>query len=682
MALLYKDITDCYKRLEQTTKRLEKIYHIAQLLKKCETAELDSVTLLLQGRVFPVWSQYKIGVAARIVIKALSQSTGNSVQTIESVWQKTGDLGLAVADVIEQKKQSTLGSFMAVSQQGKTIAGLTLEKVYKTLQKLASQDGSGTMSRRVQLIADLLTSATPTEARFIARTVVGELRTGAAEGVLRDAIVHAFFPPIIGISSVCPSCHEVIPAASPCPSCLAKIEKKENSFANIQKRYIELFPYDEDAPETSDILIVHDLSDVYDLKRYKAIMPDTEYFARECYSYIVDSIQRAYDFVNDFGTVATKAKTKGLHGVRSITLVSGKPVKAMLYLKAADIKTAFESLKTPAAVEYKYDGFRVQIHVKDGNVQLFTRRLDDITKQFPDVVKAIQQDILASDDAHPITSCIFDAEIVGIDPETKKSIPFQKISQRIKRVHNIHEMMTQVPVTVHVFDVLLLNDTMYLDTELSERRALIEQVIDNKSETVVCATQLVTDDLDKANAFYQKSLSLGFEGIMVKSLDAPYKPGARVGYGMKVKPIMETLDLVITRAEWGEGKRSEWLSSFILSCQDDDGNLYEIGRVGTGIKEIGSENEQELSFENITNMLVPLIKGDKDAKVVEVEPQIVLEVAYEELQASTTYGSGYALRFPRVVQIRMDKPVSEISDLAYIKDLYTNQRGRNDTTDE
>lgn len=680
MALLYKDITDCYKRLEQTTKRLEKIYHIAQLLKKCETNELDSVTLLLQGRVFPVWSQYKIGVASRIVIKALSQSTGNSVQAIESVWQKTGDLGLAVAEVIEQKKQSTLGSFMAVSQTGKTIAGLTLEKVYKTLQKLASQDGSGTVARRVQLIADLLASASATEARFIARTVIGELRTGAAEGVLRDAIVHAYFPPIIGITSLCPSCHEFIPATSPCPFCLAKIEKKENSFAKIQERYKKHFHYDDEAPEASGVLVVHDLSDVYDLQKYNVILPDTEYFARECYSYIVNSIQRAYDFVNDFGTVAQKAKTEGLYGVRSITLVSGKPVKAMLYLKAADIKTAFESLGTPAAVEYKYDGFRVQIHVKDGTIQLFTRRLDDITKQFPDVTKAIQNDILNGSDG--ITSCIFDAEIVGIDPETKKSIPFQKISQRIKRVHNIHEMMTQVPVVVHVFDVLLLNDTMHLDTELSSRRALIEQTIDGKSETVVCATQLVTSDLDQANAFYQKSLSLGFEGIMVKSLDAPYKPGARVGYGMKVKPIMETLDLVITRAEWGEGKRSQWLSSFILSCQDDDGNLFEIGRVGTGIKEIGSQDEQELSFENITNMLMPLIQGDADAKIVDVDAQIVLEVAYEEIQASTTYGSGYALRFPRVVQIRMDKPVSEISEISFIKDLYTNQRGRNDSTTE
>nr|MBC8444372.1 DNA ligase [Candidatus Woesearchaeota archaeon] len=189
---------------------------------------------------------------------------------------------------------------------------------------------------------------------------------------------------------------------------------------------------------------------------------------------------------------------------------------------------------------------------------------------------------------------------------------------------------------------------------------------------VVLAKQLITESVEEAEKFYSESLDAGEEGIMVKKLDAPYKPGSRVGYGVKVKPVMETLDLVIIGAEWGKGKRKGWLSSFEIACVDEEGNLYGIGKVGTGIKELETEGVGA-TFDQLTKLLKPLITAEKGTKVV-IKPTLVVEVNYEEIQKSPTYNSGYALRFPRMIQIREDKPINEASTLELVKELYHSQR--------
>ncbi len=158
---------------------------------------------------------------------------------------------------------------------------------------------------------------------------------------------------------------------------------------------------------------------------------------------------------------------------------------------------------------------------------------------------------------------------------------------------------------------------------------------------------------------------------MGKKLDAPYKPGSRVGYGVKVKPVMETLDLVIVGAEWGEGKRSGWLTSFTLACLDEDtGEFLEIGKVGTGIKELEGEG---VTFEKLTEMIKPIVTSEK-GKSVTVVPKIVIEIKYEEIQRSPTYSSGFALRFPRLVGIREDKPPEEASTIEMVEEFYDQQK--------
>lgn len=207
-----------------------------------------------------------------------------------------------------------------------------------------------------------------------------------------------------------------------------------------------------------------------------------------------------------------------------------------------------------------------------------------------------------------------------------------------------------------------------------ERRKILEKMVPKEVPfKLKLAEAIVTSSEKEAEEFYQRSLQAGNEGVMVKSLDAPYQPGRRVGGGVKIKPVMETLDVVIVGAEKGEGKRAGWLSSFIIACRDEDSDeLVEIGRVSTGFKE---KSEEGTSFDDMTKLLDSLIV-DKKGKIVKVRPKIIIEVAYEEIQKSPEYSSGYALRFPRLVRLREDRGPDDASTLREVDVLYSKQRGR------
>ena len=386
---------------------------------------------------------------------------------------------------------------------------------------------------------------------------------------------------------------------------------------------------------------------------------------RTKYNEISEKVQHAYDLTNDFGKVALILKKKGVKGLKELSLEVGKPINVMLFQKAKDIQDAFEIVGRPAVFEHKYDGFRVAIHKNKDKINLFTRRLENVTKQFPEIVDAVKNNV-------NVDSCILDSEAVGYDPKTKKYVPFQKISQRIKRKYDIDEIASKFPVEVNVFDIIYYNNQNLLKEPFQKRRKILEKTITEKPKYIMLAKQLITSDDKEAAEFYEESLKLGEEGVMAKNLEGIYKPGSRVGYGVKIKSIMEPLDLVIVAADYGEGKRSGWLTSFFLACSDN-GELKEIGKVGTGIKELGSEGT---SFEELTNLLKPLIIKTS-GKYIELKPEIVIEVGYEEIQKSINYSSGYALRFPRFLRLRIDeKTVKDINTLEDVKRLYKQQRGR------
>ncbi len=579
----YRVLTSYYSKIESTSKRLDKIVYISELLQQTDSSEIKEILFLLQGSVFAAWDEQKLGVASRLVLKAIHVSTGLPESSIEAEWKKTGDLGVATEHMIAKKSQATL-----FSQE------LEVKKVFDNLVKLANLGGSGTVSNKVALLSELLTSAKPDEAKYIVRTVLGDLRVGASTGTLRDAIVRAYFTEVY------------------------------------------------DSRDSDDVMKV----------RFKEL---------------VRKIQHAYDLSNDFSVVVEKLLKNGEQALEEITLSVGKPVNPMLFPKAKDVEDAFSIVGKPAIIEYKYDGFRVQIHKKGDSVQLFTRRLESVTNQFPDVVKRIKENVLAEE-------CILDSEVLGINLETNQMLPFQHISQRIRRKYDVSELVKKVPVINIIFDVMQLNGTNLLSEPFGKRRELLQKIILSKDKQIQLSESIITDNPGVANEFYQKSLLLGHEGVMVKSLEKGYKPGARVGHAVKLKPVLEPLDLIITGAEWGQGKRTGWLTSFMLACKRRDGEFVNIGKVGTGVKELDSDDPTVTTFKQFTRLLKPLIMKEEGHSIV-VKPEVIVEVDYEEIQRSSNYASGYALRFPRIKRIRADlKEPASISD---VERIYTEQRGRN-----
>ncbi len=639
----YIDLVEVYQRLDSTTKRLEKTYFISKLLRETPLGDLSRITLLLQGKIFPPWDERKIGVASRMVLKAINVSSGLSVNEIENEWKKTGDLGKTAENLIKRKRQATLFS-----------QDLSVSKVFDNLRKLATLEGLGSVDQKVKLISELLTSAKPIEARYIVRNVLEELRVGVGAGSLRDAIAWAFFPKVAGIFFKCDKCNNYMPNIAKCLECNQAIE---NKFSKEVERF-----------NGKNVLKLKNIDELKkaDLKKYDLILCKDENLARECYNYLVNAVQGAYDVANDFSVVAEKAKVDGIKGLTSVGLEPGRPVKVMLAIKVKDIKEGFERVGKPADVEYKLDGFRLQIHKKDNKIKLFTRRLENVTKQFPEVVDYVKNYVKGD-------SFIIDSEAVGFNPKTKKYLPFQSISQRIKRKYNIKNIAKEFPVELNVFDVIYYNGENMIKMPLIKRRKLVEKIVKPAERKIVYVRNLITSDEKEVLKFYKESLNKGNEGIMFKTLDAVYKPGARVGHMVKFKPVMDTLDLVIVGAEWGEGKRSNWLSSFTLACIDENDNFLEIGKVGTGIKE---KSGPGVSFSQLTEELKPLITSEK-GKNVKVKPEIVVEINYEEIQKSPTYNSGYALRFPRVINLRLERSAEECSTLKMVEEFYEGQRHRN-----
>jgi DNA ligase-1 len=394
----------------------------------------------------------------------------------------------------------------------------------------------------------------------------------------------------------------------------------------------------------------------------------TKAFFEKEHKEIALKVQEAIDKSNDLASVFDACKKKNFKDLDKITLQVGKPIKAMLAQKAKSIEDGFKSVGKPCAIEYKYDGFRLIIHKKDNEVILFTRRLENVTKQFPEVKEFILKYVKGK-------SFILDSEAVGYNKKTKEYSPFQAISQRIRRKHDIEKLQKELPVEINVFDILYYEGKSMLNEPFKKRSELVRKIIIPQKYKIIYSKQIITSEENKAKEFYKKALKDNQEGVMFKKLDAKYQPGSRVGHMLKLKPSEKDLDLVITGAEYGTGKRSGWLSSFILSCKGKkQGEYLEIGKVGTGIKELENEkNADEVTFDKLNQLLKPLIISEK-GKIAKIKPKIIVSVTYQEIQHSPNYNSGWALRFPRINTLRNDKPLSEIADLKEIEKDFHNQK--------
>jgi DNA ligase-1 len=386
-----------------------------------------------------------------------------------------------------------------------------------------------------------------------------------------------------------------------------------------------------------------------------------------------EKLEKIYAITNDIGLLAEKLLMDDLES-EELKLKLFRPIKPMLAQLTPSIEEALLEMGR-AQFETKYDGARVQIH-KDGNkVRIYSRRLEDVTNALPEIVEAVKK--------IGVDKLIVEGECVAIDKQTGKPRPFQDILRRFRRKYDIGKMMKEINLRVYLFDILYKDGVSFIDEEFEKRREVLEEIVgykndwrvdrerieeELKSDKIIdISYKLVTNDAEEAKEFYNWSLSIGHEGVMIKNLKAPYTPGSRVRTMYKFKPTLESLDVVITKAKRGMGKRKDWYGSFEICVRDEEGNLYPVGHVGTGL----TEADLEFLKEEIDKIIIRDL-GEE----VEVEPKIVIEVAYEEIQKSDKYPCGYALRFPRVVRFRFDKSVNEINTIEDVERIYEIQRGR------
>ena len=361
-------------------------------------------------------------------------------------------------------------------------------------------------------------------------------------------------------------------------------------------------------------------------------------------------VRRALMMTGNLGEVARVVLTEGEVGLRSLKASLFVPLKPMLAQMVENTAEAIHEHGGLTAFEYKYDGARIQIHRRDGEIQIFSRRLSEVTESIPDIVKIVSERVQGAD-------IILEGEVIAVGADGKP-LPFQDLMRRFTRVKNVEEKVEQIPLKLFLFDILYADGDLLIDEPYEKRWRQLEEI----TPANLLVKRIITDDVEEAERFFVKALEEGQEGLMVKRLDSPYTPGSRGKLWFKVKPA-ETLDVVVVAADWGSGRRRGWLSNYHLGVWEK-GEYLVIGKTFKGLTDV--------EFKWMTERLQQL-KETETSYTVHVKPELVVEVAFNEIQASPHYRSGYALRFARVTRIREDKRPEDADTLRRVEELYESQ---------
>jgi DNA ligase-1 len=388
----------------------------------------------------------------------------------------------------------------------------------------------------------------------------------------------------------------------------------------------------------------------------------------EAFEVPVESVAAALQVSNDYGMVAELARDEGEPGLGAVRLEVGRPVKAML-AQAGTVTDALEEWDDVAA-EIKFDGARVQVHHdpagippadedrdptdSDPRARLYSRNMEDVTAALPEVREYVEERL--------DVPAIVDGEVVAVDDDGGP-LPFQEVLRRFRRKHDVDRMRDEVELELHAFDCLLdgrepmdSEADDLLDVPFRDRHTRLDSLLPDAASKV-----LYSADADAIESFEAEALEAGHEGIMLKNPESAYTPGNRGKNWLKRKPDVETLDCVVTGGEWGEGRRATFFGTFLLSVRDEDGDGFEtVGKVATGI------TDERLA--ELTELLEPHVVSES-GQTVEFHPEVVFEVGYEEIQRSPTYSAGFALRFPRFVEVREDKTPETADSLQRVRRL-------------
>ncbi|MEM3700956.1 MAG: ATP-dependent DNA ligase [Candidatus Bathyarchaeia archaeon] len=367
----------------------------------------------------------------------------------------------------------------------------------------------------------------------------------------------------------------------------------------------------------------------------------------------LETVKRAGMVLGDIGTMAALIKAGGRDVLSKIGFQVFRPVKLMLAQTANNVAEAIKEHGGKTAFEHKLDGARVQIHKCGDDVRIFSRRLTDVTKSLPEIADAVKREVKARE-------AIIEGEVIAVDSEGHP-IPFQHLMRRFKRVHEIENMAETVPVKLYLFDILYLDGESLISLPYFQRR----QILAENAGGIPLTKQIVTGSIHEAERFLKEAIECGHEGLMAKRLNSEYTPGIRGKHWLKIKPILEPLDLVIVAAEYGYGRRRGWLSDYYLAARDaETGEFLIVGKTFKGL------TDSEII--EMTKRLKELAIKEEYRRIY-VTPKIVVEVAYNEIQKSPKYKCGMALRFARITRIRDDKTPEEADTIQKVREIYQKQ---------
>ena len=576
--MLYSDLAETFDRLESTGSRLEMTSILAEFFRRADKGELRSIVYLSQGKLHPDFVPGVLGMADRLVMKAIAKASGNPDDKVEKLTVETGDLGQVAETLISKKKQMALFS-----------EELTVARVVKGLATIEGAEGKDSQDIKQKTLAGLLHDSNPVEARYLCRTVTGRMRVGAADMTILDALAEAF--------------------ASK-----------------------------EDRP----------------------------------------TIERAFNVTCDIGLVAETIANGGMDAVRAIGVKVGSPVKVMLAERLPSIAEVVEKMGGRCAMEYKYDGIRVQAHIGKDSVRLYSRRLEDLTSNFPDIAESLRARCRHGE-------AIIEGECVAIDPETGFMLPFQNVTHRRKK-HGMDEAVKEVPVRIFMFDMLFADGEDWTSRPYLERREALESGFEI-GDNVQMTTMRIVESPEDGEDFFSNAIGARCEGIMAKSIapDSVYRAGSRGFLWIKYKKdyqqaLTDSFDLTVVGAFYGMGKRAGRYGALLMAAYDNEtGTFPTVCKLGTGFDDAFLDYMPTL----LDGTLSETKPGSVDAEMVPdvwFEPSVVLEVVAAEITLSPIHtaakdvlkeGAGLGIRFPRFTgRVRDDKTPEQCTTVTEIVEMY------------
>ena len=587
--MTFAELASYFEKLEKTPSRIEMTKILAELFRQAGKEEIGEICYLIQGRVAPLYAAIEFGIADKLLIRAIALASGHTEKEVVTEFKREGDLGVTAQN-------------FKLRNQNLKFKKASVVTVFKELEKIARSEGEGSQEKKIQILADLISTLEPLSVRYIVRIPLDKLRLGFSDMTILDAFSWML---------------------------------------------------------SGDKSLHGKLEEVYNVR------PDMAYIARHI-------------------------KEHGIKGIGHVSAVVGAPILASL---CARLPNAVEMIKKMGEVdvEPKYDGVRTAIHFKrdhkgipdspsgfrddthKGWVQAFSRNLENTTAMYPELTR-IGKQIRGKE-------VILDSEAIGYDVKTDRLIPFQETMTR-KRKHDVAHVSNAIPLRFFVFDILYKDGKDLMGEPLSKRRGILEATI-RKGDVLIISPNIVTTDVDVLRNYHDEQLKRGLEGAVVKKWESPYEPGRKGFHWVKFKEeegktgkLTDTIDAVVMGYYKGEGKRAGFgIGAFLVGVKKGE-SFVSLTKIGTGVSDelwkklrssfmVHSSSKIPKEYEDVEKVLEP---------DVWIDPEIVVEIAADDITVSPIHGAGYALRFPRLARVRKDKYAGQATTVKEIEEMYRNQK--------